>query len=383
QKLLDEKLITPWQHQHLVEGRTKGYFLGKYKLLNFLGSGGMSTVYLAEHVMMKRRVAIKVLMEAQVDAVTLERFRHECRAVAALDHRHIVRAHDFDSDGKFHYLVMEYVKGGDLEGVVRKQGPLSYRLAAEFARQAAEGLAYAHDHGLVHRDMKPSNLLLSSTGVVKVLDMGVAKIADLDHNSLTVHSNQNLLGTVDYLAPEQAIDSHAVDPRADVYSLGCTLYYFLTGSPPYASGSQAQRLLSHQISPVPNIRAKRADIPQMLLDVLHKMLAKKPEDRYQNCREVAAALQEFLDYEAAAPPPPSSHVIEASRQQAEVSETDTRSKKDGGTVAVKFAMIKVSCPTCNSNFGAPAQAAHRRVKCPHCGGLVFIPSSSSEGQPQS
>ncbi len=229
-----EGLITQWQCDRLLEGKHRGFFLGRYKLLGQIGTGGMSTVYLGEHVLMQRRVAIKVLPSNRVsDTSYLARFHREARAAAALDHPNIVRAYDVDNDGDIHYMVMEYVDGRDLQQTVKRGGRLGYAAAADYIRQAAEGLAHAHSHGLIHRDVKPANLLVDQKKVVKVLDLGLARFTDDDRASLTVQYDENVLGTADYLAPEQAVDSHGVDGRADIYSLGCALYFLLTGHPPF------------------------------------------------------------------------------------------------------------------------------------------------------
>jgi serine/threonine-protein kinase len=265
-KIADEfvsrNLLTRWQADKLLQGRHKGFFLGKYRLLSHLGSGGMSQVYLAEHVLMRRRVAIKVLPESRVnDSSYLERFHREAQAVAALDHRNIVRAYDVDQDGKHHFLVMEYVPGRSLHELIAKNGPLEFVAAAEYMRQAAEGLHHAHRIGMVHRDIKPGNLLLDEKGTVKLLDLGLARFFDdKDENSLTVKHDEKVLGTADYLSPEQALDSHKVDLRSDVYSLGCTLYYLLTGAPPFPDGTLAQRLMAHQTKTPRPVRDKRPDI---------------------------------------------------------------------------------------------------------------------------
>jgi serine/threonine protein kinase len=294
-QLVEAGLVTRWQADRLLEGRHKGFFLKKYKLLDHLGTGGMSSVYLAEHVLMQRRVAIKVLPRARVeDTSYLARFHREARAAAALDHRNIVRAFDVDNDGGIHYLVMEYVEGRDLQQIVTHDGPLAYVAAAEYIRQAAEGLAHAHRAGLIHRDVKPANLLVTPKNVVKLLDLGLARFTDEDKSSLTVAYDENVLGTADYLAPEQALDSHAVDARADVYGLGCSFYFLLTGHPPFVGGTLPQRLMMHQKQPPPNIRDERPDAPRELVEFCLKMMAKRPEDRYQTADEIAAELTRWL-----------------------------------------------------------------------------------------
>lgn len=289
-------LLTDWQRQKLLEGRHNGFFLGKYKLLDHLGTGGMSNVYLSEHPVMRRRVAIKVLPSNRVnDSSYLERFHREARAVALLDHPNIVRAFDVDHEGDNHYLVMEYVEGPDLRVLVERNGPLPPRDAADYIRQAAEGLGHAHQAGLVHRDMKPANLLVDAKGTVKVLDLGLARFSDDEADaSLTKENDEKMLGTVDYLAPEQALDSHLVDPRADIYSLGGTLYFALTGHPPFPTGTLAQRVIMHQKHEPADILKERPETPAELAAICRKMMAKSPSQRYQTAQEVAQALADWL-----------------------------------------------------------------------------------------
>lgn len=298
--------LTPWQAEQLLQGKYKGFFLKNYKLLTHLGSGGMSNVYVAEHLLMNRRVALKVLPLGRVkDRAYLERFYQEARAAARLDHPNIVRAYDVESEGDIHFLVMEFVPGCDLAALVRKQGPLPYRLAAEYIRQAAVGLAAAHRAGLVHRDIKPANLLVDEKGVVKILDLGLALLssADEERSSLTLEGGDNVLGTADYIAPEQAMNSHTVDARADIYSLGCSLYFLLTGHPPFDRGSVAQRLLAHIRQQPPSIFDDRPDAPPRLVEICMWMMAKDPDQRPQSAEEVAAALEEWLRQEEASSPP--------------------------------------------------------------------------------
>ena len=318
-RLVEAELLTRWQVDKLLEGRHKGFFLGKYKLLGLLGTGGMSSVYLAEHVLMQRLVAIKVLPKDRVeDTSYLARFHREAQAAASLDHRNIVRAYDVDSEGNIHYLVMEYVEGRDLQQIVQKDGPLEYVAAAEYTRQAAEGLAHAHLAGLIHRDVKPANLLVTPKNVVKLLDLGLARFTDEDKASLTVAYDENVLGTADYLAPEQALDSHGVDSRADIYGLGCTFYFLLTGHPPFVGGTLPQRLMMHQKQPPPDIKLDRPDAPQDLIDICLKMIAKKPEDRYQSAAETADALVKWLVAHGQAIPSGSSSGISSSNLTGDI-----------------------------------------------------------------
>ena len=288
-------LLTEWHSEKLLQGRHKGFYLGKYKLLNHLGSGGMGSVYLAEHQVMRHRVAIKLLPQHLASQASyLERFHQEARALVRVNHPNIVRAFDVDQEGTNHYLVMEFVDGTDLQAIVSRSGPLPYETAANYTRQAAEGLAVAHASGLIHRDIKPANLLVDKVGVVKILDMGLARLADDSQGSLTREYDQKMIGTVDYLSPEQAIDSHKVDARADIYSLGCTLYFMLSGDAPFPQGTLAHRILQHQTAEPADVRITRPDAPLELLAICRKMMAKKAEDRYQSGDEVAQALGDWL-----------------------------------------------------------------------------------------
>jgi serine/threonine protein kinase len=293
--LVEANLVTRWQAEKLLAGKHRGFRLGKYKLLGQIGKGGMSSVYLAEHELMKRRVAIKVLPKNRVnDSSYLERFRLEARAVAKLDDPNIVRAYDIDNEGDVHYIVMEYVDGQDLHQIVVGQGPLDFDTAADYIAQVAMGLQHAHEMGLVHRDIKPANCLVDKHAVVKLLDLGLAKLTEDDQASLTMANEENVLGTADYLAPEQALNSHEADGRSDIYSLGCTLYFLLTGSPPFPEGSISERLLKHQTARPESIFKARIDAPPSLVEICEVMMSKKPADRYQTAGEVAALLKSWL-----------------------------------------------------------------------------------------
>jgi eukaryotic-like serine/threonine-protein kinase len=293
--MIEAGLLTRWQADKLLAGKHKGFRLGKYKLLGQIGKGGMSSVYLAEHELMKRRVAVKVLPQNRVnDSSYLERFRLEARAVAKLDDPNIVRAYDIDNEGNIHYIVMEYVDGQDLHQIVAGGGPLDYDTAVDYIAQVANGLQHAHDMGLVHRDIKPANCLVDRHNVVKLLDLGLAKLTEDDQASLTMANEENVLGTADYLAPEQALNSHQADNRSDIYSLGCTLYFLLTGSPPFPEGSISERLLKHQTARPESIFKFRPDAPPSLVDVCEIMMAKKPDERIQSAGEVSAHLKEWL-----------------------------------------------------------------------------------------
>ncbi len=293
--LIKADLLTPWQVEKLMAGKSKGFYLGKYKLLGHLGTGGMSSVYLAQHVLMDQKRAIKVLPRSKVgDSSYLARFHLEARATASLDHPNIARAYDVDNEGDQHYLVMEFVDGSDLQTLVTSQGPLSAAVTANYIAQAAIGLANAHENNLIHRDVKPANLLIDPNGVLKVLDLGLALFSESDRDSLTIAHNENVLGTADYLAPEQALNSHEVDHRADIYGLGCTMYFLLTGHPPFNEGTLAQRIAMHQTRMPRPLREVRGDCPRELAEICTKMIQKDPADRQSSCGEIAEQLSQWL-----------------------------------------------------------------------------------------
>lgn len=294
-KLVQDGLITPFHAKHMLTGKCKGFILGQYKVLDQIGAGGMGVVFVAEHLTMKRQVAIKVLPSDKAkDEEARERFYREARIVAALDHPNVVHAFDVDKSGDTHFMVMEYIEGESLESMLRRKGSLPARDAAEYIAQAARGLQHAHERGLVHRDIKPANLLLDKDGVVKILDMGLGRFFEESSNLTTELCSGSVIGTADYMAPEQAVNSHDVDIRADIYSLGITLYALLTGQPPYASSTVAQKLLAHHMRQPEPIQTKRPDVPEELSDIVMKMLAKQPWDRYQTPVEVADALSDWI-----------------------------------------------------------------------------------------
>ena len=293
--LIEAELINRWQAENLLKGKYKGFKIGKYRLLGHLGKGGMSQVYLAEHSVMERLVAIKVLPSRYVENPNyLDRFKREARAVAALDHPNIVRAYDIDQDGNTHYIVMEYVEGRDLQRIVSEDGTLDPIDAADYIAQAALGLQHAHEAGLVHRDVKPANCLVDNRRTLKLLDMGLAKFSEDHHPSISAIHDDSVVGTADYLAPEQARNSQNVDARADVYSLGCTLYFTLTGQPPFPEGTIAQRLLKHQNESPQSIYEKRPEIPPALVELCGRMMKKAPDQRIQTAAEVALELRRWL-----------------------------------------------------------------------------------------
>jgi serine/threonine protein kinase len=276
--------------------------IGPYRVLSLLGRGGMGAVYKALHPKLGKVVALKVLATGKIRSEqAVGRFEREMMAVGKLDHPHLIRAFDAGEVDGTHFLAMEFVDGIDLAGLIRKQGPLPINVACEIIIQAASALQAAHSHGMVHRDIKPANLMLArqefGPPIVKVLDLGLALLSDndsSDDDALT--SDGQVMGTIDYMAPEQASNSHAVDIRADIYSLGATLYALLTGASIFQDRpnlSLIQKLMALAAEPIPPIRDHRRDIDEGLAKVIHKMLATKPEDRYATPAAAAAALKPY------------------------------------------------------------------------------------------
>lgn len=302
--LVNREVITRWQADMLLKGKHRGFHLGAHRILRPLGQGGMSKVFLAEHEMMRRLCAIKVLpSKYQSDPDLLSRFHLEARAIAALDHRHIVRAYDFNKDVRYgkeiHYLVMEYVDGPDLRKLVDESGPLDYRKATDYIRQAAEGLVHAHQAGFVHRDIKPANLLVDQNGLVKVLDLGLARFTfEGEQPWQTSEGEPSAVGTADYVAPEQVADSRNVDGRADLYSLGLTFYFLLTGRRPFPKSTLPELLMAHRKEQPEPISKLRPDVPLELIEIVDRMISKEPIRRFQTAQEVADKLQAWLDEEA-------------------------------------------------------------------------------------
>lgn len=326
-ELIQRDLLTAYQINQLLQGRGGDLTLGSYVILERLGEGGMGQVFKARHRAMNRVVALKVIRKERLESAdAIRRFQREIRAVAQLNHANIVRAFDADEVAGTQMLVMEYVEGTDLSKLVKQLGPLPVAQACDYIRQTALGLQHAHERGLVHRDIKPHNLLVSSVRraspvgsggnlgalddgspaadqLVKILDMGLARVntAHTDGETSSLTQDGAVMGTPDYIAPEQAQESHSVDIRADLYSLGCTFYYILAGQPPFPTGSLIQKINKHQFEEPKPIEQMRPEVSAKVAMIVRRLMAKDPAKRYQTPWEVADALAS-VDREAAIRP---------------------------------------------------------------------------------
>jgi serine/threonine protein kinase len=356
QILVDKGLLTRFQAKMLLQGKHRGLLFGPYRLLDQIGRGGMGIVYLAEHSKLQRQVAIKVLpKEKTSDKLALDRFYREARAAASLDHPNIVKAYDVGEHMGIHYFAMEYVLGVNLQTQLTQKGPLPWRTAARFVAQACEGLQHAHERRLVHRDIKPANLLVDKQGTLKILDFGLARCFLKAIDNLTaIHSTgDDIIGSVDYMAPELAMGKQQCDIRADLYSLGVTLFALIVGKPPFR-GSAAQTLLQHQMKPLPALHEFQPDVPETLSVVMARMTQKEPQKRYPSPASVLDALAPWLAstgntgrFEAVAPAPRDTARVSARHtdQAQRPSSRDTKVMLDDDTLTDVDVNEQDSSPT--------------------------------------
>lgn len=325
--LVQSGKLTRYQGDELLAGRGRKLAFGDYTLEERLGIGAMGQVFRARHRKMNRVVALKVLQPAMSHSPEMiARFHREVQAAARLIHPNIVAALDASEQDGQHYLVMEYVEGCDLANLMKRSGALPMRLALDYILQAARGLEHAHAEGIVHRDIKPGNLLLDKRGIVKILDLGAARMENVwgeqipDEDDGLTHTG-NILGTVDYMAPEQALNLRRADTRADIYSLGCTLYRLLTNQRMYAGETVLERILAHREEPVPRLQDTCPEAPESLEAAFQRMVAKLPEDRYASIVDLIHDLELVIDELPADVKPEPPATLENTASEALVDET--------------------------------------------------------------
>jgi serine/threonine-protein kinase len=299
-ELIARDWLTPYQGNQILTGKEAQLVLGAYRLRERVGEGAMGQVYKAWSLRLDRIVAVKTIHKELVNPKATDRFRREVEAAARLDHPNIALVRDADDANGKPYLVLDYIDGVNLAMLVKQQGPLPIAEAAEYARQTAVGLQHAFERGIVHRDIKPGNLIVTmgkgsqdGTPLVKILDFGLACFESENDDKTRLTQIGSLLGTVDYVAPEQAQNAGEADIRADIYSLGCTLFYLFTAQPPFPGSSVVEKLGPRVTGEAPHVRAVRPEVDPALDDVLAKMMARRPDDRYQTPIEVAQALEPF------------------------------------------------------------------------------------------
>lgn len=336
----------------------------RYKIGRFLGAGGMGSVYQAEHRIMDRVVALKIIHRELIrNARVVDRFRQEAKAAARLTHPNIVTAYDAEQAGDVHFLVMEYVDGISLAQFVAKKGPLDVNMVINFARQALKGLQHAFEAGMTHRDIKPHNLMLTRKGQIKILDFGMARLATESQAELALPAGEDrpgltmlgdIMGTPDFMAPEQIADPSQADIRSDLYGLGCTIFYLLTGQSPFEKKSVRTLRLTGRYRAPRAITDLRSDVPAALVAIIDRMLARAPEDRFQTPADVLKALA-GINKSAPTPPP-----ITSKAQAAPV---------EPSPLVPGF---PTQCPFCSTQMRVPAKALGGSVSCSKCSSFFTV-----------
>ncbi len=299
--------LTAYQVNCIFKDRAADLVLGHYLLLERLGEGGMGQVFKARETRLGRIVALKVLRKERINKSDIvHRFYQEIQACACLSHPNVVHAYDAEQIGATNVFAMEYVEGVDLSRLVKQSGPMPVLEACGCIRQVALGLQHIHENGMVHRDIKPANLMRSKAGVVKILDMGLARLREEEEGETQAKRLTRLgvvMGTIDFIAPEQAIDSRRADIRSDLYSLGCTFYYLLAGRPPFSGDDPMAKLLAHSCDTAAPLLSLRPEIPAPLAALVGKLMAKRPDERYQTPAELIVDLAAFLPQPISRPVP--------------------------------------------------------------------------------
>jgi serine/threonine protein kinase len=331
--LVRRGLLTAYQVRRLWKGRGTELFLNQYVLLDRLGEGGMGEVFRARHTRLERDVALKIMRKEKLaKPESVKRFKREIRAAATLAHENVVMAYDADQSGDLHFFAMEFVDGTTLERLVQEKGPLPVAESSDYVRQAALGLQHAFEKGLTHRDIKPANLLVDKSGVVKISDLGLVLVEETETGEAASRITKEGLtvGTPDFVAPEQARNPRAADVRADIYALGCTLYYLLAGEVPFPGGTPTEKMLRHARESIP--MPARPDVPPGVRAVLATMTARKPDQRFQTPAAVATALEPFARPPAPRATPPPLPVITEELTEDELPAQSNRTPTDSRIV---------------------------------------------------
>ena len=335
--------------------------IGEYVISSLLGTGGMGSVYMASHVDTGQVVALKVLgPEQSNNPELLRRFQLEGEVARELKHLNLVEVLGTGSTGDIHYIVQEFVDGIDVGQLISQRGSLPVKRSISIIRQLAESLAYLHENNIIHRDIKPSNLLISRDGTAKLADMGVARLLEEESDSGQRTVVGTLVGTVDYIAPEQANDSHTADARSDIYSLGCTWYEMLTGSPPFPDGNLTAKITAHATQSPPDPRELNPDIPEGLVAVIMRMMAKLPRQRHQTIQE----LLDDIATDTLVQPEVSSSVLAALAESAGEFRLEAPQPT---TEAATAKPLVVRCSNCGQSYKVRAELAGKRLKCRECG----------------
>ncbi len=375
--LIEQSVLTRYQADQLASGRTK-LTLGPYIVTDWIGQGGMGQVFKAVHQVMHRECAVKVLPLHRATPETLQSFNREIRMQAKLDCPYLVRAFDAGQDGNVHYLVTEYVPGMDLRRLVKTRGPLPIHQAASIIMQSAMGLDYAHQQRMIHRDVKPGNILVTPDGIAKVSDVGLAGFA---YNLNEDPRAGKIIGTADYLSPEQIRTPLEITSVTDVYSLGCTLYYAVCGKVPFPGGDTASKIRRHLSETPWHPRKFQPDLNEEFVDIIADMMEKNPRERVQTCAEVVSRLEPWAGEVSnltttrlirgpwAAPPPS----LEQAVEMVEDNSMDSTGLSHDGSQTIRIAQSS------SASFGNSNSAASPPVQNPHGSVIGDIPSSHSHG----
>ncbi len=357
----------------------KAKMLGKYALVKKLGEGGMGAVFLATDTQLKRQVALKILSkDAAKDTNAIKRFKSEAQAAALLQHKNIITTYEAGEDKGQMFIALEFVDGIDVDKLIKQRGAIDQKRSLDIIKQVTDALRHAYDRKIVHRDIKPSNLMITKDGTVKLADMGLARSMEESVETGITRAGTTV-GTVDYMSPEQTRDSRSADIRSDIYSLGCTWYQMLTGGPPFPDGSLTNKLQAHATTPPPNPRDKNEDIPEATVAIIHRMMAKKPDDRYQTPTELMDDLENVNRTDEAV-----TDMLLAAMEEDDFDDEDDDSQKSSERTIEektaktketrpKTAVIQVACKKCSASYKVSAKNSGKRMKCKQCGSPITVP----------